>query len=157
MPLIVNWPGQIHGGRVIDDLVCFSDIFPTMVDAAQLPKKQIDDADGWSFWPQCKGKPGRTRDWIYCYYFPRPSSAKYNDKYSHYEVSFARNKRFKLYNNGEIFDTIADVLENVPISVTKLDESADSARTLLQSAISSYPAVGLNANRPKRNQMEKKK
>ena len=157
VPLIVNWPGEIQGGRVIDDLVCFSDIFPTMVDAAKLPKKQIDDADGWSFWPQCEGKPGRTRDWIYCYYFPRPSSAKYNDKYSHYEVSFARNKRFKLYNNGELFDTTADVLENVPISATIPEEPADSARNLLHSAISSYPAVGLNANRPKRNQTEKKK
>ena len=41
MPLIVNWPGEIQGGRVIDDLVCFSDIFPTMVDAAKLPKNRL--------------------------------------------------------------------------------------------------------------------
>ena len=76
VPLIVNWPGQIQGGRVIDDLICFSDVFPTIVDAAQLPKKQINDGDGWSFWPQCEGKQGRTRDWIYCYYFPPPIICK---------------------------------------------------------------------------------
>ena len=157
VPLIVNWPGQIQGGRVMKDLICFSDIFPTMVDAAQLPAKQINDGDGWSFWPQCKDKPGRTRDWIYCYYFPRPSSAKYNDKYSHYEVSFARNERFKLYNNGDLFDTEADVLEKEPITATNPTAIPVSARNILQEAISSYPATGLNANRPKRKRTEKKK
>ena len=156
VPLIVDWPGRIQS-RTIDDLICFSDIFPTLVEAAGLPKKQIEDGDGWSFWPQCEGKPGRTRDWIYCYYFPRPSSAKYNDKYSHYEVSFARNKRFKLYNNGDFFDTTTDVLEKEPITATNPAAVPDSARTMLQEAISSYPVAGLNANRPKRKRTEKKK
>ena len=126
------------------------------MDAAQLPAKQIDDADGWSFWPQCIGKTGRPRDWIYCYYFPCPSSAKYNDKYSHYEVSFARNKRFKLYN-GDFFDTTTDVLEKAPLTETNPAANPDSARTMLQQAISSYPAAGLNANRPTRKRNEKKK
>ncbi|GAG05999.1 unnamed protein product, partial [marine sediment metagenome] len=147
VPLIVNWPGRIRS-RTIADLVCFSDIFPTLVEAAGLPKKQIEDGDGWSFWPQCEGKPGRTHDCIYCYYFPRPSSAKYNNKYSHYEVSFARTKRFKLYNNGDFFDTTTDVLEKEPITATNPAAVPDFARTMLQEAISSYPAAGLNANRP---------
>jgi arylsulfatase A len=147
----------MQGGRVINDLICFSDVFPTIVDAAQLPENQINDGDGWSFWPQCEGKPGHTRDWIYCYYFPRPSSAKYNDKYSHYEVSFARNKRFKLYDNGDLFDTTTDVLEKEPITATNPAAVPDSARTMLQEAISSYPVAGLNANRPKRKQTKKKK
>ena len=82
VPLIVNWPGHVPGGKVSDDLICFSDFFPTMVEAAGLPEKKISDGDGWSFWPQCQGRHGKKRDWIYCYYFPRPSSAKYNDKYS---------------------------------------------------------------------------
>ena len=104
--------GSLH------DLICFSDVFPTLVDAAHLPAKHINDGDGWSFWPQCEGKQGRTRDWIYCYYFPRPSSAKYNDTSTVITKSaFARNKRFKLYNNGDLFDTTTDVLEKEPLTV----------------------------------------
>ena len=157
VPLIINWPGTVQGGKVIDDLVCFSDLFPTMVEAAGLPRKQITDGDGWSFWPQCEGRPGRRREWIYCYYFPRPSSAKYNDKYSHYEVRFARDKRYKLYDNGEMFDTIEDVMEKHPLIAGKSGERATAARTALQKVLNSYPAAGRNANRKKQAATRTKK
>lgn len=150
VPLIVNWPGKVASGGVVRDLVCFSDLFPTMVDAAGLPAKEISDGDGWSFWPQCQGKAGRKREWIYCYYFPRPSSAKYDDKYNHYEVRFARDERYKLYDNGDMYDTIADVLEKQPIEIGRQGSQAESARQVLQRALDSYPKAGRNANR--RNQ-----
>lgn len=150
VPLIVNWPGTVPGGEVIDDLVCFSDLFPTMVQAAGLPPKTIEDGDGWSFWPQCLGQPGKQREWIYCYYFPRPSSKKYNDKYNHYEVRFARDKRYKLYDNGELFDTIEDVLEKQPLGADAADSDINAVRRKLQAVIDSYPPQGQNANRRKR-------
>ncbi|MGI9473350.1 MAG: sulfatase-like hydrolase/transferase, partial [Rubripirellula sp.] len=157
VPLIVNWPGRLPSGKVLDDLVCFSDLFPTMVEAAGLPPKKITDGDGWSFWPQCKGKPGRERDWIYCYYFPRPSSEKYNDKYNHYEVRFARDKRYKLSDNGEMYDTIEDVLEKRPIAIDQAETPGESARKVLQKALDSYPDAGQNANRRKQNENKKKR
>lgn len=147
VPLIVNWPKQVKEAQVIDDLVCFSDIFPTMVEAAGLPPKEIKDGDGWSFWPQCKGLEGKKRDWIYCYYFPRPSSKKYNDKYNHYEVWFARDKRYKLYNDGRFFDTVDDVLEKKPIVVEAAGTEAKSAQVKLQGALDSYPEGGQLVNR----------
>ncbi len=147
VPLIVNWPENVKEGQVIDDLVCFSDIFPTMIEAAGFPAKTIEDGDGWSFWPQCQGLEGRKRDWIYCYYFPRPSSKKYNDKYSHYEVWFARDKRFKLYSDGRFYDTVDDVLEKKPIAVGAADDAAESARQKLQAALDSYPEGGQMVNR----------
>lgn len=140
---------KIAGRKVVEDLVCFSDLFPTLVEAAGLPPKKITNADGWNFWPQCEGKAGRKRDWSYGYYFPRPSSVKYNDKYSHYEVRFARDKRFKLYDNGEMFDTIDDVLEKRPIAIGKAGPPGMSARKVLQQALDSYPNAGRNANRRK--------
>ena len=70
VPLIVNLPGRIKAGQVNKDLICFSDLFPTIVEAADLPAKKITKGDGWSFWPQCLGKVGKKRDWIYGYYFP---------------------------------------------------------------------------------------
>ena len=151
VPLIVNWPGKVPGGKVISDLVCFSDLFPTMVEAAGLPPKEITEGDGWSFWPQCEGKAGRKRQWIYCYYFPRPSSAKYDNKYNHYEVRFARDKRYKLYDNGEMYDTIADVLEKRPLAVGQAGPRGESARKVLQQALDSYPNAGRNANRRKQS------
>ena len=157
VPLIVNWPGRVTGGTVNDDLICFSDLFPTMVEAVGLPKKKISDGDGWSFWPQCQGKQGRQRDWIYCYYFPRPSSAKYNDKYSHYEVRFTRDKRYKLYDNGELFDTVNDVKEKHPIALGQGGQPAEVARTVLQKALDSYPDKGRNANRRKLSNSAQKK
>ena len=157
VPLIVNWPGRVTGGTVNDDLICFSDLFPTMVEAVGLPKKKISDGDGWSFWPQCQGKQGRQRDWIYCYYFPRPSSAKYNDKYSHYEVRFTRDKRYKLYDNGELFDTVNDVKEKHPIALGQGGQPAEAARAVLQKALDSYPDKGRNANRRKLSNSAQKK
>jgi len=157
VPLIVNWPGHVPGGKVSDDLICFSDFFPTMVEAAGLPEKKISDGDGWSFWPQCQGRQGKKRDWIYCYYFPRPSSAKYNDKYSHYEVRFARDKRYKLYDNGDLFDTVKDVSETHAIAVGQADQAAEAARTSLQKALDSYPVKGRNANRRKVKDRQKNK
>ena len=149
VPLIMNWPSKLQGGKVVDDLVCFSDLFPTMVEAAGLPPKTIADGDGWSFWPQCQGRAGRKREWIYCYYFPRPSSKKYDNKYSHYEVRFARDKRFKLYDDGQMFDTVEDVLEKHPLPLGQAGASAQSARQKLQEALDSFPKSGQNVNRRK--------
>ncbi|MEO0414294.1 MAG: sulfatase-like hydrolase/transferase, partial [Verrucomicrobiota bacterium] len=147
VPLIVNWPGKIAPDSVNDDLICFSDFFATMVEATGIPAKEITDGDGWSFWPQCQGQAGTKRDWIYCYYFPRPSSKKFDLKYSHHEISFARNKRFKLYSDGRLFDTQADILEKSPLPEDSADTSAINARKALQKVLDSYPKAGQSANR----------
>ncbi|MFT5129247.1 MAG: arylsulfatase A [Rhodothermales bacterium] len=147
VPFIANMPGTIKPGQVNDDLICFSDFFPTMVEAAGLPPKSISDGDGWSFWPQCLGQKGKKRRWIYCYYFPRPSARKYNNKYSHYEVRFTRNTRYKLYDDGKLFDTIDDVLEKRPIAIGAAGERGETARKILQQALDSYPKRGRAAKR----------
>ena len=144
---LANMPGTIKPGQVNDDLICFSDFFPTMVEAAGLPPKTIGDGDGWSFWPQCLGEKGKKRHWIYCYYFPRPSARKYDNKYSHYEVRFTRNTRYKLYDNGKLFDVIDDVLEKRPIAVGAAGERGETSRKILQQALDSYPKAGRAANR----------
>lgn len=115
VPLIVSFPGRIKAGEVNDDLICFSDIFPTIVEAAGLPAKEILQGDGWSFWPQCLGNEGKKREWIYGYYFPRPFSKKFDMKYSHWEVAWARSKRYKLYRDGRFFDVVYVVREQNPL------------------------------------------
>lgn len=138
VPLIANWTGQIPAGQVNRDLIAFSDFFPTMVEAAGLPAKEITDADGWSFWPQCLGQPGILREWIYGYYFPRPFAKKFDDKYAHWEVRYARDQRYKLYDNGDLYDTQADVLEKKVLK----PQSAKRERAKLQTVLDSYPRQG---------------
>ena len=139
VPLIINWPGKIPAGQVNDDLICFSDFFPTIVDAAGLPPKRITDADGWSFWPQCRGKDGKKREWIFTYYFPRPYAKKFDEMYNHWEVRYARDKRYKLYANGDLYDTVDDVLEKHPLEYY---ERLATVRKKLQVALDSYPTTG---------------
>ncbi|MEM9281940.1 MAG: sulfatase-like hydrolase/transferase [Verrucomicrobiota bacterium] len=139
VPLIVNFTGQIEAGEVNEDLICFSDIFPTLVEAVGLPPKEITEGDGWSFWPQCQGEEGKQREWIYGYYFPRPFSKKFDMMYAHWEVAWARNKRYKLYRDGRFFDVIDDVREKKDLGGV---EELSRMRETLQSALESYPEQG---------------
>ena len=70
VPLIVNWPAGIQKpGRVVDDLVEFTDIFPTIceVTGAKLPKNH--PADGASIVPVLRNQAdARKKDWIYIWY-----------------------------------------------------------------------------------------
>jgi arylsulfatase A len=64
VPLIVCWPGRIQAGSTCDDLVDFSDVFPTLCEltGAKLPEQAIH---GRSFAPQLLGKSGHPREWIH--------------------------------------------------------------------------------------------
>ena len=70
VPLIVNWPAGIQKpGRVVDDLVELTDIFPTIceVTGAKLPKNH--PADGASIVPVLRNQAdARKKDWIYIWY-----------------------------------------------------------------------------------------
>lgn len=142
VPLILNWPGKISGGQRSDDLICFSDVFPTLAESAGLRSPLLSDGDGVSFWSQCLGSEGKAREWIYGYYFPRPYAKTFDDKYHHFETRYARDKRFKLYGDGRFFDTIADVLEERPIPAGRPESQTELARRKLRSALDRYPGHG---------------
>ena len=109
VPLLGYWRGTSPKGRVCDDLIDTTDFLPTMLDAAGVePPKGLD---GRSFLPQLKGQKGNPRDWIYCWHDPRPGWDK--DQFKLEE--WVRNKRFKLYRDGRLFDIPADPLEERPL------------------------------------------
>ena len=64
VPLIVRWPGHIKAGSTCDDLVDFSDLFPTLCELADAPLPQAE-IHGRSFAPQLLGKPGHPREWVH--------------------------------------------------------------------------------------------
>jgi arylsulfatase A-like enzyme len=135
VPLIASWKGKAAAGRVCDDLVDSTDFIPTMFElaGAAVPKGM----DGRSFLPQVQGKAGKPREWTYCWHDPRPGFAKEN--YTKL-VEYARTKRFKLYNDGQLFDVPADVLEQKPIAAGQGSKEAEAARKKLQAVLQSMKA-----------------
>jgi arylsulfatase A len=107
VPLIANWPGRIPGGRVCDDLTDFADFFPTFAELSQARAPDGLVADGRSFLPQLRGEQGTPHEALLCYYDPR-----WGD---HKRACFARDKEWKLYDDGRLYHVTADPLEQHPI------------------------------------------
>jgi arylsulfatase A len=132
VPLIVSCPPLVPAGRTCDDLVDLSDFLPTLADACDLELPADLTIDGRSFWAQLRGETGEPREWLFCYYNPRPGRKGFPER------CFARDKRWKLYRSGELFDLEADTEENSPFTATTPEAAAAKAK--LQAALDSMPA-----------------
>jgi len=128
VPLIASWPGKIEPGGVCEDLVDLSDFLPTLAEAigAELPPEP--EIDGRSFLPQLLGRPGEPREVLTSYSNPRPGEGR-NPR-----VRFARDKRYKLYDDGRLLDTVADPEEERP-----LEGERRELRERLQRALDEMP------------------
>jgi len=106
-------------------LIDFTDFLPTLLDAAgaSLP----EGMDGRSFLSPVLGNPGRARDWIFCHYDPR--WGEWTRK------RFVRDKRWKLYGDGTLFDLETDLLELQPLPLEAMNQEAEDARLRLQGVL----------------------
>jgi arylsulfatase A len=127
VPLIARWPAVIRNPSVCDDLVNFTDFFPTFCEMGGAEIPEAVKADGRSFLPQLRGEPG-TRQWAYCWYTKYPTLSVPQE--------WARNQRYKLYRTGEFFNVSADREEKHPL--TALTDEAKAVRTMLQRALDRY-------------------
>ena len=132
VPLVALWPGKVPAGKVSDTLVDFSDVLPTFLEVTS--QKIPDGLDGQSFLPQLRGGKGTPREWMYCYYNPRPERTK--------PARFVRDQRWKLYGDGRFFDVANDVLEKSPVDQDTASGEAAAARKKLATAMKSMPAEG---------------
>ncbi|MCB1122214.1 MAG: sulfatase-like hydrolase/transferase [Verrucomicrobiae bacterium] len=139
VPLIVNAPGRVPEGIVCNDMVDYSDVLPTLaeISGAALPDVELD---GRSFWPQCQGKQGNPREWIYQYYFPKLGEAAEAHGQGVYnrEIIWAQNQHFKLYDDGSYY-AVEDHQEVDNIAKGKGSKEAEQTRRMLQKAIDSKP------------------
>ncbi len=142
VPLIVSAPGLVSGGRVLDDLIDFTDFLPTLSDAASLQLPDDLATDGVSFWDRLQGRPGKPREWLFTYYFPRPyATDSFSTPYTHPEVVYVRDKRYKLYGGGDLFDVRSDPDERHPFDPA--DDGTREVRRKLERALGSMPRQGL--------------
>lgn len=58
VPLLLNWPGRIEGGRTVPDLVRSVDLMPTLLDLLELDIPA--EVEGSSLLPLMEGKPDQT-------------------------------------------------------------------------------------------------
>lgn len=128
VPLIANWKGITPAGRVLSDLVGFSDFYATFAElaGAKLPEGLAFDSQ--SFAPQLRGEKGTPRPWVYV-----QLGAKW----------YARNDGWKLTQSGELFDmSDAPFAEKLVPSGTQ-DAAANAARESLQAVLDKLnPAAG---------------
>ena len=129
VPLIANWKGTIPGGRTCEDLVDFTDFLPTLsqISGKEIPSDRV--FDGRSFVPQLLGKKGNPRDWIFCHYDPKWGEWK--------RKRYAQTKKWKLYDDGQIFDIQSDPDELRPLSLSWLSEKDATEIQILQKALDS--------------------
>ena len=129
VPLVAYWKGTTPTGKVLEDLVDFSDFLPTLCEAANVEVASTLSLDGRSFLPQLLGKKGNPREWIYIWYARNggPTGRE-----------FTRNQRYKLYRSGEFYDVPNDYLEKNPLEVSDLTDEQKVIHAKLQLALAQY-------------------
>ena len=134
VPFIASWPSEVGPGLVCEDLVDLSDFLPTLADVMGAKVPNEHEIDGRSFLPQLLGEPGEPRDWVRIYSNPRPEDPKKNPR-----AFFARDERYKLYDDGRFYDCVADPKEEAPLPQASLSPETQEVRAMLQAALESAP------------------
>lgn len=121
VPLIAKWTGRVSPGQTNADLVDSTDLLPTCLELAGVdnPSKGLD---GFSLvpklLPEVPESPETQRQWIFCHFDPRPGW----DKDAFTRLRFARDLRYKLYDDGRFFDLTQDQEERVPLDKDELGD-----------------------------------
>ena len=138
VPLMVRWHGRIKAGTSCDDLIDFSDLFPTLCEltSATMPKVEIH---GRSFAPQLLGKPGQPREWVHI---------------QHEGCRQVRNSDYMLNNQGEL-RRVVELWQEPAQPNEKMDpEKEAAARKSLQAV---FDALGTDRNTPTAGRQKQKR
>jgi arylsulfatase A len=126
VPLICNWPGTIPASDVQTDLIDACDHLPTILEAAGVPVPEGYVIDGRSFLPQLRGEAGNPRDWIFFHFEPMSGREQRPAQ------RFIRDHRWKLYEDGRLFDLDADPEEEAAVFDEADSGDSGAARSRLE-------------------------
>ncbi len=113
VPMVISWPDNIKGKKVVESVISFADILPTMCDAAGINPTEYK-TDGKSFINLISGKEEKIQDEVFIHYTPRWGNKKHN--------RWVMNDEYKLYQDGRFFNTAKDTLEKSPLLNSSLSE-----------------------------------
>ena len=133
VPMIAYWKGKTPDGKVSNDLIDFSDMLPTFEAAMGVKHPRPSILEGRSFLPQLKGQRGNPRDWVYCYYDPLWGNL------GQHKNQFVRDQRYKLYQDGRLFDVPEDELEKSALNMEGGSSSVQKVRQRLGQALDQMP------------------
>lgn len=142
VPLIVSWPGVTPTGKVIDDLVDFSDFYVTFAELAGVKLPSDKKVDGRSFAPQLRGQPGTPRDWVFVQLR---------------QSWYARDKAFKLTESGKLFDLHDAPFTERPVPADSTDPAAIASRQRLQAVLDDLKPASAKAADTIRGQKKAKR
>ncbi len=129
VPLIIWGQGMIPPGRVCRDLVDFTDVAPTLLDAAGIRRPEGWILDGRSLWTYLTGGALEPRGWTYSWF------SKDGGKDGR---EFAMGYRLKLYREGRLFDVQSDPEEERPLDLEKLSAEFHAEYSVLQSVLKKF-------------------
>ena len=130
VPLIAQWAGQPGQGQVVRDLIDFTDILPTLLEAAQVEKPTDFLVDGRSFLPQILGERGHPREGIFCDYNPGKPQFPI--------VRYAQDHQYKLYSDGSFYHFTKDREEHHPLQITGLSGEEKKHYQRLKATLAQY-------------------
>ncbi len=133
VPLIASFEGK-SPRRELDDLIDFSDILPTILQAANIESSEEFVTDGRSFYPQIIGRKGSPRKWAFCHYDPVTWFSDFND----YAGRVLMMDGYRMYNDGRLFSMDDRLNENqLPQSID--DRQRAAIRNEMETIIAAFP------------------
>jgi len=114
VPCVCYWPGTVEAGRVTDELIDFTDFFPTILDVAGVDLPESPVIDGRSFAPLLRGESHRGREWVF-YQIGHGGE-------NHYAI---REHDWKLDHDDHLFDTSSSLHREVMVDA---DSSTEARR-----------------------------
>ncbi len=115
VPLIAVWPGVIRPGTVTEALVDMSDYLPPFAELGGLRVRRT----GHSFVPVLTDPRAEVRQWVFA---------------EHGKRAFVRDRRWKLYSDGKLFDLSSDPDERHALAPPDVSPDAAAARQRLLAA-----------------------
>jgi arylsulfatase A len=147
VPLIAYWQGKTVKGIKNNDLIDFSDFYPTIADVAGITLDKDDPIDGRSFLPQLLGQKGNPRKSLISHYQPFKGPQKKLTKGG----VFARTQDYKLYPSGKFVSPPNDLSEKKNLAKINKPE-LNNIKIQLKSVLKQLPPLPKDGKgQPKEN------
>ncbi|MFK7734424.1 MAG: sulfatase-like hydrolase/transferase [Pirellulaceae bacterium] len=134
VPFVAYWKDRTPVALETDQLIEFTDFYPTLAESAGIKLGPEDPQDGVSFYRTLVGEQESSpqRNWVLTHYQPYWNKTP---------GQFVRNQDFKLYRDGRLYHIgSGDLDESLNLQDSR-KATVEAARTSLQSIISLAPAA----------------